>query len=133
MNVDDIDELDPGMLANYLVMAAADVEKRARELMHIHATHKRDAAQRLIEKVNEYVALCDRHALVRWGDWRRVEELRRVAKSLRELGEDVDADLYEARAPITLPPAQQRSNSENYRVTGWLSIRASDHVKDIST
>lgn len=105
MSVDDIDgegthidELDPGRLANYLMMAASDVEKRARELVHASATCKRDAAQRLTEKASEYVALCDRHALVRWGDWHRVEELRRVVKSLRELGEDVDADLYEARA-----------------------------------
>lgn len=97
MNVDDIDELDPGMLANYLMMAAVDVEKRARELVHASATRKRDA-QRLTEKANEYVALCDRHALVRWDHWHRVVELRRVAKSLRELGEDVDADLYAARA-----------------------------------
>lgn len=102
MNVDDldddahIDELDPGQLAGRLLQAAADLEKRAREL--VHAKHKHDAAGRLAEMVNEYVALCDRHALVRWDEWGRVVKLRQLAKNLREVGEAADADRYAEQA-----------------------------------
>lgn len=103
MSVDDlddedphIDELDPGRLASRLLQAAADLEKRAREL--VHAKRKHDAAGRLTEKISEYLALCDRHALVRWAEWERVEKLRRLAKDLRELGAAADAERYEAQA-----------------------------------
>lgn len=105
MSVDDIDgegthidELTPDRLGAYLMQSAADLEKRARELVHAHTAGKHEAAQRLTEKATEYVALCDRHAMVRWDDWKRVEKLRQLAKSLRELGDDAEANRYEAQA-----------------------------------
>lgn len=105
MSVDDIDGegthadlLDPGRLADCMMQAATDLQKRARELVHADATYKRDAARRLAEKADEYVALSTRHALVRWDEWRRVEKLRQVAKNLRELGETTEADRREAQA-----------------------------------
>jgi hypothetical protein len=105
MSVDDIDgdgthvdDLDPRQLSDYLLQASSDLEKRARELLMANAKFKPDAAQRLTDKVAEYLALCNRHAMVRWDEWNRVEKLRAVAKSLRELGEPADADRFDALA-----------------------------------
>ena len=105
MSVDDIDgdgthvnELNPNDLIDYLTQAESDLEKRARELLMAHPKLKQEAAQRLTEKVSEYLALSERRSSIRHDVWDRVLKLEALVKNLRDLGENDDADRYEAQA-----------------------------------